>query len=95
MNFIRYLLISTSCLTLSYAIYRFMLRSELRFGQQRVFIITSLLLSLFLPLTDFSINITGPIKNSLLLINAVQPLLAESYGCWRLCYKTRYNELYC
>jgi hypothetical protein len=80
MNFIRYLLICTSCLTLSYIIYRFIFRSELRFGQQRVFIIASLLLSIFLPLIDFSFYIPGSFQNSLVLINSVKPLSEENYA---------------
>lgn len=80
MNLTRYLLISTICLSISYALFRLIYRNGIRFRQQRVFLITSLLLSIFLPLSGFRITI--PRSETVLgeIGTSIQTPIAQSYS---------------
>lgn len=55
-NFFGYLMISTLFLSISYGVYLLLFRKESGFKYLRVFLIASILISLFLPLSHFSIE---------------------------------------
>jgi hypothetical protein len=52
-----YILISNICLTVAYISFKLLFRNNTSFRQQRTFLIASILLSVILPLTNFSIAI--------------------------------------
>lgn len=59
MNLIQYILISTTCLSISYLAYRLFLRKYTNFSYLRLFLIWSLITSLILPLLSVSIDYTS------------------------------------
>ena len=53
----KYLLVSTICLSIFYITYRLVLRKETNFRQLRVYLLLSILISCLIPFSKFSINI--------------------------------------
>ncbi|NJK85036.1 MAG: hypothetical protein HC906_02735 [Bacteroidales bacterium] len=56
-NYLRYVLISTACLSVSYLTYFMFLKKELRFRHVRYFLLVSMLLSLCLPLSKVKLQV--------------------------------------
>jgi len=62
-SFIRYILISTSCLSLFYLGYLVFMKKEFRFNYLRYFFLISIVLSLLLPFSHYSISFDSLTKN--------------------------------
>lgn len=56
-EFSTYLIISTLCLSFSYGIFKIVFNDESRFGQQRIFLLASLILSVLLPASGIRFEI--------------------------------------
>lgn len=58
-EFPTYLIISTLCLSFSYCIFKIVFKDESRFGQQRIFLLASLILSVLLPASGIRFEIVS------------------------------------
>ncbi len=57
MNIYKYILLSTACLSVSYVVYLLIYRNEHNFRQLRFFLLFSMILSVLIPLSSFSVNL--------------------------------------
>ena len=71
--FLRYILISTFCLSFCYLGYLIFLRNELRFKHLRYFLLASMLMVILIPLSNLKINFNLPINQSENIEYALQP----------------------
>src|SRR5512147_1700524 len=56
METLRFILIASVCLSIFYMAYRFLFRQNINFQHARIYLVASMILSLIIPLSGFSIN---------------------------------------
>ena len=84
MDLIRYMLLSTTCLSVSYLAFRLVFEKELRFHQQRFFLIASVAFSLLLPLTGIRIDMSEFSRKSMEPVSYFQPSVTD--GIQQRCF---------
>lgn len=78
MGILKYLLLSTVCLSFSYVTFRVFFMNETGFRKQRLFIISSVLVSMLLPLNGTTISLPGLSKETIDLSDTIQQLMTAS-----------------
>ncbi len=80
MQIIQYILFSSVCLSILYLAFRLIYRNEANFGQMRIFLMGSVLLSLLLPMSNYKIEVWNKPQNTVSIhqiinqANAVSPV---------------------
>jgi len=64
MDYIRYILTATACLSIAYCGFRLFINNRTGFQQQRIFLISSLVISLLIPATGFALHLPGLTGNA-------------------------------
>jgi hypothetical protein len=78
MGLLKYLLLSTVCLSFSYITFRLFFKNETGFRKQRLFIISSVLVSMLLPLNGTTISLPVLSKETVDLSESIRQLMPAS-----------------
>jgi len=78
MGIIQILLLSTTCLSISYIAFRITFGNGTRFRQQRLFLVSSVVISLLLPFTGISLDIPDLSGKRSESTHEIQPVINES-----------------
>ena len=74
MSIIQYTLIATTCLSISYLSFLMFFKNETSFKQQRIFLMSSMVISLILPVTGLRLNVAHLFCNRITLFEGIKSL---------------------